>query len=169
MYLLMLTDAHWLKFCQAMNLPQAGDESLAQLRNRKKARDQVEGIVKAAMAALTFDQAASRLQAAGVGFTEVLPLERVLQAPQARHPGKLRDVTYRGLNFEIPEFPRLGAAWDVPTKPPAELGEHTLEVLLAAGVSALQCDQLVSSGAAAVADPRNFAWAAVRESKRLRE
>lgn len=163
MYLLMLTDAHWLKFCQAMRLPQANDESLAQLRNRKKARDQVEGIVKAAISALTFDQAASQLQAAGVGFTEVLPLERVLQAPQARHPGKLRDVKYRGLDFEVPEFPRLGAARDVPTQPPAELGEHTMEVLLAAGVPARVCDKLVTSGAAAIAEPRSFAWAAVRE------
>lgn len=163
MYLLMLTDAHWLKFCQAMPLPQANDESLAQLRNRKKARDQVEGIVKTAISALTFEQAASQLQAAGVGFTEVLPLERVLQAPQARHPGKLRDVKYRGLDFEVPEFPRLGAARDVPAQPPAELGEHTMEVLLAAGVPARECDRLVTSGAAAIAEPRSFAWAAVRE------
>ena len=104
-YLLMLTDAHWLKFCQAMDLPQASDESLAKLRNRKKARDQVEGIVKAAIGAINFDQASSRLQAAGVGFTEVLPLERVLESPQARYPGKLREVKYRGLGFQVPEFP----------------------------------------------------------------
>jgi len=40
-YLLMLNDTHWLKFCQAMELP--NDESLATLRQRKKAREQVEG------------------------------------------------------------------------------------------------------------------------------
>ncbi len=163
MYLLMLTDAHWMKFCQAMHLPQEGDASLAQLRNRKKARDQVEAIVKAAIAARTFDDASARLQAAGVGSTEVLPLERVLEAAQARHPGKLRDLKYRGLDFQVPEFPRLGAAQDVPTLPPAELGEHTLEVLQAAGIPARECDQLVRSGVAAVAEPRSFAWAAVRE------
>jgi crotonobetainyl-CoA:carnitine CoA-transferase CaiB-like acyl-CoA transferase len=162
-YLLMLTDAHWLKFCQAMRLPQADDASLAQLRNRKKAREQVEGIVKSAMGALTFEQATSQLQAAGVGYTEVLPLERVLEAPQARHPGKLRDVQYRGLGFQVPEFPRLGAAQDVPTRSPAELGEHTMEVLLSAGVPAGEFDRLVASGAAAVAEPRSFEWAAVRE------
>ena len=110
-----------------------------------------------------FEQASSRLQAAGVGSTEVLPLERVLDAPQARHPGKLRDVAYRGLGFQVPEFPRLGAARDVPTQPPAELGAHTIEVLLAAGVAPRDCDKLVTSGAAAVADPQSFAWAAVRQ------
>jgi crotonobetainyl-CoA:carnitine CoA-transferase CaiB-like acyl-CoA transferase len=84
LYLLMLTDGHWLKFCQAMQLPQADDPVLATLRNRKKAREQVEGIVKAAIAAHSFDAAAARLKAAGVGFTEVLPLERVLEADQPR-------------------------------------------------------------------------------------
>ena len=161
-YLLMLTDAHWLKFCQAMELPQAQDESLAHLRNRKKAREQVEEIVKTTISMRTFEEASARLRAAGVGATEVLPLERVLDSPQARHPGKLREVKYRGLNFNVPEFPRLRAAMDVPTLPPAELGAHTIEVLLSAGISPLDCDRLVTSGAAAVADPRAFAWAAVR-------
>ena len=99
----MLNDTHWLKFCQAMGLP--NDESFATLRQRKKAREQVETLVKAAVAARTFDAVAARLSAAGVGFTEVLPLERVLDAPQARHPGKLRDVRFRGFEFSIPEFP----------------------------------------------------------------
>src|SRR5690606_11709654 len=35
LYLLMLNDAHWLKFCQAMQLPAAHDESLRKLRERK--------------------------------------------------------------------------------------------------------------------------------------
>ena len=103
----MLNDSHWLKFCQAMELP--SDESLATLRQRKKVREQVEGLVKATVAAHSFDTAAARLKAAGVGFTEVLPLERVLDAPQARHPGKLRHVRFRGFEFAVPEFPRLQA------------------------------------------------------------
>ena len=58
----------------------------------------------------------------GVGFTEVLPLERVLDAPQARQPGKLRQVHYRGLAFDVPEFPRLDATTDgIETLPPPEL------------------------------------------------
>jgi crotonobetainyl-CoA:carnitine CoA-transferase CaiB-like acyl-CoA transferase len=67
MYLLMLTDAHWQKFCRAMGLPD--DESLATLRQRKKAREQVEALVKSAVAAHTFDDVAARLKAAGVGCT----------------------------------------------------------------------------------------------------
>jgi crotonobetainyl-CoA:carnitine CoA-transferase CaiB-like acyl-CoA transferase len=160
-YLLMLNDTHWLKFCQAMELPK--DESLATLRQRKKVREQVEALVKDAMAAHSFDAAAARLKAAGVGFTEVLPLERVLDAPQARHPGKLRDVHFRGFEFAVPEFPRLHAgANEVATQPPPDLGEHTSALLKSAGVEQAEYDALLGSGGAAEAAPQSFAWAPVR-------
>jgi crotonobetainyl-CoA:carnitine CoA-transferase CaiB-like acyl-CoA transferase len=160
-YLLMLNDTHWLKFCQAMEL--RNDASLGTLRQRKKARETVEGLVKAGVAAHAFDTVAARLQAAGVGFAEVLPLERVLDAPQARHPGKLRNVQFRGFEFAVPEYPRLHAGEDgVPTQPPPELGAHTAAVLKSAGVDPGQYEALLGSGAVAQAAPNAFAWAAVR-------
>jgi crotonobetainyl-CoA:carnitine CoA-transferase CaiB-like acyl-CoA transferase len=160
-YLLMLNDTHWLKFCQAMGLP--NDESLATLRQRKKAREHVEGLVKATVAAHSFDTVTARLKTAGLGFTEVLPLERVLDAPQARHPGKLRTVHFRGLEFAVPEFPRLQGGEDsVPTQAPADLGEHTAAVLKSAGVDPQEYESLLESGAIAEAAPNAFAWAAVR-------
>jgi crotonobetainyl-CoA:carnitine CoA-transferase CaiB-like acyl-CoA transferase len=160
-YLLMLSDAHWLKFCQAMELPQ--DESLATLRQRKKARERVEGLVKAAVAARSFEATAARLKAAGMGFTEVLPLERVLDAPQARHGGKLRTVHFRGFEFEVPEFPRLHAGEDgVPTQPPPDLGAHTAALLKSAGVDQAEYESLLASGAVEEAAADAFAWAAVR-------
>ncbi len=160
-YLLMLNDTHWLKFCQAMELP--NDESLATLRQRKKAREQVEGLVKAAVGSHAFEAVAARLKAAGMGFTEVLPLEQVLDAPQARHPGKLRDVHFRGFEFAVPEFPRLHAGEDgVATRVPPDLGEHTGALLKAAGVDQAQYDAMLGSGAVAEAAPNAFAWAAVR-------
>lgn len=164
MYLLMLTDAHWLKFCQAMALPEANDASLAALKDRKKARERVEEIVRNAIGARTFDDATARLRIAGVGSTEVLPLERVLDAEQARQPGKLRSVHYRDLAFDVPEFPRMDAAHDgIATLPPPDLGEHTQDVLQAAGLSAEQCEALIGSGAASASRPGDFAWAPVRK------
>jgi len=164
-YLLMLTDGHWLKFCRALDLAAADDPSLATLRLRKKAREQVEAMVKQAMGRLDFDEASARLQAGGVGFTEVLPLERVLDAPQARQPGKLRPVRYRGLDFDVPEFPASGgpASGKPGTLPPPELGAHTLELLQAAGVTSADCDALQSSGAILAAREADFAWAPVRQ------
>ena len=161
LYLLMLNDTHWLKFCQALQIPQ--DDSLATLRQRKKVREKVESLVKATVAAHSFDTATARLTAAGVGFTEVLPLERVLDAPQARHPGKLRTVHFRGFEFAVPEFPRRHAGDDaVPTQPPAHLGEHTAAVLESAGVAREEYAALLGSGAVAEAAPDAFAWAVVR-------
>jgi len=160
-YLLMLSDTHWLKFCQAMAIPV--DESLTTLRQRKKARGQVEELVRASVAAHAFETATARLTAAGVGSTEVVPLERVLDSPQARHPGKLRAVQFRGLEFAVPEFPRLhpgenGAA----AEPPAALGAHTAAVLESAGIDRAEYERLIESGAAQESAPDAFAWAAVR-------
>lgn len=165
-YLLMLTDGHWLKFCEAMQLPQGGEPAYATLRMRKKAREEVEAMVKAAIGARSFDEVTSQLKAAGVGCTEVLPLERVLEAEHAHQPGKLREIQYRGLSFEAPEFPRMGSPADaVETLPPAELGEHTLEVLAAAGLSQEARAALLASGAVRTAQPGAFAWAPVREGQ----
>lgn len=161
-YLLMLNDGHWRKFCEAMQLPQANDESLATLRQRKKAREAVEAIVKAAVGAHRFDDVIARLKEAGVGCTEVLPLERVLEARQAHQPGKLRAVRYREFDFEVPEFPRAGADSDgLRTLPPPELGEHTLEVLQSAGLNPRECDELLSCGAVRTHESDAFAWAPV--------
>jgi crotonobetainyl-CoA:carnitine CoA-transferase CaiB-like acyl-CoA transferase len=157
-YLLMLNDTHWLKFCQALELPE--DDSLATLRQRKKVREQVESLVRAAVAARSFDTVAARLQAVGVGCTEVLPLERVLEAPQARHEGKLRHVPFRHFEFDVPEFPSRANA--IPTRAPPGLGEHTAEVLKAAGVGQREYDAMLGSGAITEAAPDAFAWAPVR-------
>ncbi|MNI78564.1 hypothetical protein D3C73_1349490 [compost metagenome] len=99
-----------------------------------------------------------------MGCTEVLPLERVLDAEQARQAGKLRDVRYRDLSFDVPEFPRLDSGNDdVQTLPPPDLGEHTLDVLSAAGLSPDECKTLLESGAVSTIRAGDFAWAPVRQ------
>ena len=160
-YLLMLTDSHWAKFCQAMGLPT--NEAYATLRQRKKAREEVEEFVRQAMAEHPFDDAVFRLKQAGMGFTEVLPLERVLDAPQARHPGKLRHMNFRGYAFDIPEFPCLQhGADEAVSLPPPSLGEHTAALLLAAGVTPEQYQSMLDAGAIADASSDKCVWAPVR-------
>ena len=102
-----------------------------------------------------------RLRRPGVGFTEVLPLERVLESPQARQPGKLRDIDFRGLDFEVPEFP--GQREIAASLPPPELGEHTLEVLRTLGYDEGECAMLLEHGAVLEAAADAFAYAPVRE------
>ena len=160
-YLLILTDAHWARLTGALAMPEDGDPDLARLRDRKKARERVEAAVRAAIGALTFDEAEAKLHAAGLGFSEVIPLERVLEKPQARQPGKLREVDFRNLHFEVPEFP--GAREVSENLPPPELGEHTASLLAELGYSADEAAALVSSGAARTAHDGDFSWAPVRE------
>ena len=162
-YLLVLTDAHWQKLTQALSMPEAHDQGLAKLRDRKKERPRVEAAVRAAVGSFTYDEAAERLQKGGVGFTEVLPLERVLEKPQARQPGKLRELDYRGYDFEVPEFP--GQSEVTPNLPPPEHGEHTVEVLRALGLGEAECQKLLEEGAVSGHRPEAFAWAPVRKTE----
>ncbi|HLV77996.1 MAG TPA: CoA transferase [Marinobacter sp.] len=157
LYLLVLTDAHWRKLSQGLSMPEADDQELAGLRERKKQRDRVEAAVRRAIAGYDYDDAVSRLERAGVGFTEVLPLERVLEAPQARHPGKLRALDFGGLRFEVPEFPG-GLAVEAGLAPPG-LGEHTLEILGQLGFDEEAKASLVAENAVSVPDKQRPVWA----------
>lgn len=160
-YLLILTDAHWAKLTRALDMPEDGNPEFAKLRDRKKARDTVEAAVREAVGKFDFDEVERRLRAAGLGFNEVMPLERVLEKPQAHQPGKLRELDFRGLHFEVPEFP--GQMQVSPNLPPPEIGEHTGSLLAELGYAPDEIESLLSSGAAKAYQPGDFAWAPVRQ------
>ncbi len=160
-YLLVITDAHWKKLTRALAMPEQDDPELERLRERKKQRERVETAVRNAVSGLGYDEITTRLKEFGVGYTEVMPLERVLEAPQARHPGKLRELSFRGLDFEVPEFP--GPVSGQEFLPPPELGEHTLDLLQELGYSGQDCEELLQSAAVKVASPDEFSWARVRK------
>lgn len=160
-YLLVMSDAHWRKLTSALDMPESDNEGMATLRQRKKLREEVEAAVRAGIGKFTYDEATTRLREAGVGFNEVLPLQRVLDAPQAHQPGKLRELDYRGLHFEVPEFP--GQMEVEPSLPPPEIGEHTVELLAELGYDPAERDALIESGSAKQGGPGDFAWAPVRQ------
>lgn len=163
-YLLVMSDAHWAKLTQALDMPEAGNEAMATLRQRKQLREDVEAAVSAAVGKFAFDEAVERLAAVSLGFNEVLPLERVLDAPQAHQPGKLRELDYRGLHFEVPEFPGQRATPD--NLPIPELGEHTAELLAELGFAEAEAEALLASGAAVQGGPDVFPWAPVRDKSK---
>lgn len=159
-YLLILTDAHWAKLTKALDMPEDGNPDLARLRDRKARRDDVEAAVRDAVSRYSLAEVERRLRAAGLGFNEVVPLERVLDAPQARQPGKLREVDFRALHFEVPEFP--GQREVEPALPPPEIGEHTERLLAELGYAEAERAALLASGAAKAYADGDFAWAPVR-------
>ena len=48
---------------------------------------------------------AERLEAANVGFTEVLSADRILEASQARNPEKFTAFSFAHYDFEAPDLP----------------------------------------------------------------
>jgi crotonobetainyl-CoA:carnitine CoA-transferase CaiB-like acyl-CoA transferase len=165
-YLLVMSDAHWRKLTTALAMPERDNEEMATLRQRKKLREEVEAAVRAGVGKWTYEEAAAKLREAGVGFNEVLPLERVLDAPQAHQPGKLRELEYRGLRFEVPEFP--GQAEVRPNLGPPEIGEHSFELLASLGYSEAECAALAEAGAVRNGSSDDFPWAPVRDPVRNR-
>lgn len=146
-YLVMLTDIHWKKFCEALSLSQASDAELVTMRQRKKQRAQVEGIVQTAVRALPYDALASKLHSAGVGYTEVKSTDEVLNDPQAQAPGKLGVLPFGGFQFDLPNLPLPNQLEKEDDElPPPLLGEHTLQVMHDAGYSEVECAALIESG-----------------------
>ncbi|WP_108660107.1 CaiB/BaiF CoA transferase family protein [Acuticoccus kandeliae] len=157
-YLVMLTDEHWNRFCRAAGI--ASDPDLASLRQRRRQREAVEEMVRDAVRSATYDALAQRLTAAGVGHTEVLSADRVLEAPQAREPKKYTEFDFAGYAFAAPDLPLPAAtAHGEAELPPPLLGEHTRELLARIGYGAGDIEALVAHGAAHDSDPHDELWA----------
>jgi len=158
-YLVMLNDTHWARFWEAMAC--VPDPELATLRQRKKQREKVEMLIRTTMRQLTFDAAAARLNTVGFGFTEVLPMDRVLEAPQARKPPKFAEVPFQGFAFELPNLPIFGIAAGAENGKPPLLGEHTREILGSHGYTKAECETLMRNGVVAVPSTAPL-WPGVR-------
>lgn len=160
-YLVMLTDEHWRKFCTATDL--APSPGLATLRQRRRQRPEVEAIVVDAVRATTYEALSARLAAAGVGFTEVLSSDRVLQNPQAQEPRKYSDLDFAELQFAAPDFPLPGIAGEAsPRMPPPMLGEHSRELLAGLGYDEGQIAALLRAGIAIEANMHDDLWSRAR-------
>jgi len=147
-YLLLLSDAHWRRFCEQLGLPQQHDATLATIQGRREQAARVETAVRAAVRRLPFDRLGAALAAAGVGFTEVRRPHDVFNDPQAAAPGKVIASRYRDQEFEVAAFPDMVPGEDVMLRSdPPLLGEHTLEVLRALGYAQADCARLLAQRA----------------------
>jgi crotonobetainyl-CoA:carnitine CoA-transferase CaiB-like acyl-CoA transferase len=147
-YLVMLNDDHWRRFCQAMSLTEGNDESLATTRQRQLRYQHVDEIVARSIRSLPFNDTSSRLGSVGFGWTEVLKPEDVLSSPQTLQPGKVVNVTFAGHEFSVPNFPVLSQSVrsDL-NSPPPTLGRDTLAIMYALGYDESTCEALFEIGA----------------------
>lgn len=143
-YLLILSDSHWQRFCEVMELPQANDPALRTRRQRRDRSEELEALVAATISSHSFDDSVARLKSAGLGFTEVRRYGEVLKDPQAQYPGKVFSVTFQGHRYPIAGSPILSEIPGVrPDTPPPLLGEHTEEVLRSLGCDGARFQELV--------------------------
>ncbi len=157
-YLVMLTDEHWRRFCRATDIDQ--NPAYATLRQRRGARPEVETLVRDAVKTFYFDDLAIDLSKHGIGFNEVLSLDRVLDAPQAQEPGKCSDFPFSEYEFRSPDLPLTQQLDSAALKtPPPLLGEHTAEILQGLGYDSDAVSALLASGAAVKADTEAMLWA----------
>jgi len=161
-YLVMLNDEHWRRFCKAGDV--APDPALASLRDRRRERPRVERLVSDAVAALDYEALSQRLAAHGVGFTEILSTDRVLSAPQAQVPGKTSDFGFSGYDFRSPDFPlpALLRRDGLDAAPPL-LGDDSPAILGDLGYDPATVAALLSAGIAMAADPTAELWARPRD------
>ena len=147
LYLLLLSDNHWAKFCSALQLPEAADPSLATRSQRQSRGAQVEAVVNRAIRLFAFAEMATRLNAAAVGFTEVKRPAEVLDDVQAREEGKLVDVRYLGHEYQVPAFPINAKSSASKRSDPPLLAQHTREILASLGYSAAEYATLIAQRA----------------------
>jgi crotonobetainyl-CoA:carnitine CoA-transferase CaiB-like acyl-CoA transferase len=156
-YLVMLTDEHWRRFCIAAGIE--ADPQLSTLRQRRKNRPAVEQLVTDAVAASSYPGLTASLSAAGVGFTEVLPGDQVLEAEQARNPPKYSRVPFASFEFDAPDFPVTAAVSGTGREAsPPLLGEHTVSLLRDSGYSDEVITRLLELGAVNKAGADTDLW-----------
>ncbi|QCJ01168.1 CaiB/BaiF CoA transferase family protein [Agrobacterium larrymoorei] len=165
-YLVMLTDEHWRRFCLATELE--ADPELATLRQRRKNRQVVEDVVAGAVRARNYAGLAAKLNAAGVGHTEVLPGDKVLDADQAKNPPKYSTLPFASFKFDAPDFPVSAAVSDQGREaPPPLLGEHTVTILRQSGYSDEVIAELLELGAVNEAGDASDLWSTKTEKLAL--
>jgi len=145
----VVTDRHWRWFCEAIDAPDlAADERFAEVNERVAHREELDDALAEAFADWSVDDLVAALREAGVPAAPINDTLSAFDDPQVRarrmrqsveHPtaGEVdqlgHPVKYSGIDPSIESHPPL-------------LGEHTAEVLAAAGYDESAIEALVADG-----------------------
>ncbi len=138
----------WKRFCEALGDPALAEEAgFDTPGGRMQNRDALQARIEAILAGDTSAGWVLKLEAKGVPAGPLNDIAQAWDDPQIKARGLLAEVAGR-------RFVRTPIKLhDTPVellRGPAEVGEHTREVLAEAGFSATDIDALVAQGAAAV-------------------
>jgi crotonobetainyl-CoA:carnitine CoA-transferase CaiB-like acyl-CoA transferase len=137
---------------RALDLPGlSSDPRLANMTSRRDAAPEITALFDAAFARFTREEIAERLDREELAWAPAQSLAEVAEDPQVAAAGGIVDMPSKtpGETFRSPAGPaRFVGADEGPRGPAPALGEHTREILLAAGYSSEQIDALLASGAA---------------------
>jgi crotonobetainyl-CoA:carnitine CoA-transferase CaiB-like acyl-CoA transferase len=153
----------WPRFCVAIDRRDLIDDPrFADNAGRVARRDELNAILDELFRSRTTAEWEDRFHAASALFGEVCTISRILDHPQVA--GLVQPVQHTSLG----PIPQMGSPITMSATPaamrlpPPVLGEHTREVLAAAGCTTAQIDELVERGLALVAPAAAPATGAAR-------
>jgi crotonobetainyl-CoA:carnitine CoA-transferase CaiB-like acyl-CoA transferase len=155
-FLAAVSDAQWVVFCRTLGFEDlAGDASLATNNQRVELRPTLLPLLRERLSQRTADELAELFEQAGLPFAPIRRPEDLLDDPHLAATGglaqmRLPDGAKAGETVRTTLLPitlegrRLGVRLD-----PPKMGEHTREVLLAAGYEPAGIDALFAQGVVA--------------------
>ena len=152
-FLAAVSDAQWLAFCEALDLPDLkADPALQSNNQRVLARPELMPRLREHLAAFTASELARRMQAAGLPYAPIRRPEDLLSDEHLLATGGLAPMT-------LPDGTRAGAQVLAPLLPitlqgqrpgiqrnPPRCGEHSVQVLQSFGYSQEEIEALQSQG-----------------------
>ncbi|MFQ5699277.1 MAG: CaiB/BaiF CoA transferase family protein [Myxococcota bacterium] len=143
-------DARWPAFCSALEIEEVKDDpECADVVTRNYHGKRIEEVLDRAFAKRTTDEWMKRLEAADILAAPVADYREILRNEQARANGYIRELEHPDLGT-ISVVGNPLTLSDTPLEigaPPPELGQHTEEILLEAGLSWDRIAELRGSGA----------------------
>lgn len=143
----VITDRHWRRFCDALNATAlADDERFETLDGRIEHNDACRQTVADEIAEWTVDEVVVRLREVAVPVAPINDTKEVWDDPQVQAREMLRTMSHPDLGeIETLGFPVKYQHLDQQIeRHPPRLGEHTREILRAAGYDDATIDDLVS-------------------------
>jgi crotonobetainyl-CoA:carnitine CoA-transferase CaiB-like acyl-CoA transferase len=142
----------WKRFCEATGqMALRDDPRFADAISRVMNRDALKAAIETHFATATTAAWLERLLAAGIPCGPINTIDQALADPQVQ----ARGLIVRMGNRDFIGSPiRMSKTPPVLRRGPAEIGEHSREVLLEAGFAAAEVEELLASGALVQGAPR---------------